>query len=531
VETFIYLYLLVIILVPGLAIRFGDRIEFYLILFFPLMLYLRSFFKKNILHFPHKLTSAWFGFTFFSFISVTLSHDKQLSIETFLVYQAAFLIGIFFYNDKLLLKSVINKSIFTSSLIFITAFLLKDEILQFTNIFDPNQILNFFITSTYANNHLGIWLGMSVIISIASYSLGWVVLFTPFLLISFSRSAYLGLLVVSVLDIYKRKHVANLTKYIGILLWIFVVVLAIIIIVPRANILSDRPEYYKEALMGFVDKPLFGYGLGNFTEISRKYASISNGVFGTTSHNILFDMLSGSGIFSFIFFVLFLKIFYSSHEDNLYFKLAIFLFICFNASYIFAMPVLLVLFFVYIGLSYRENRFFRSRYLAIVGAIFLAFVSVYLGYSEALFLIKNYSKSIAVFPYRKQVYESLVVQTPIQDVNEINHLLNTYKRNFPDLFETYNFSGYYYKIAEEYEHALRDYLVIFENGTGFNPTIAYEIQLLYLKLNKPVKAYEFSKMFISRILNNPNKYRHMFNSTYDFCIKTNKFFLDKAACF
>lgn len=523
--VFIGVYLSLVIFMSGMSIKFGDRLSFYLILQLPFILYFVSIWKKENIFFPKRMTLIWIGFSIFDITSAFLSTDKQLSIERLLLYQSSFLLCVYFYNQKKTLTPIIENLILIFSYIFTISYFLKDLILKNTDYVEFNNVFNLFFPAIQINNHLGIWLGMTIIIYYFRNKLALLASFILVYLTTFSRSSYLALIVTSSIYFLKKNILPIVVMSATIL------ILGIVILIPRGEITSDRGQFIKEAYLGFIDRPLFGYGSGNFTAISRRYAYVSKGVFASTSHNLLLDILSGSGLIAFVFYVWFLYLVIKIGQRNIFYWIFIYLLIAFNFSYIFAMPVLILIFYLTIGLSHQEKYEFRIRKLGFLYSFLIFVISIYLAYSELLYYKGDFIRSIAIYPYRKEAYESLVTQTPTQNIGEINYILSSYKRNFPDLFEPHNFSGQTYNRIEEYKHALRDYLVVFENGTGFNPTIAYEIQLLYLKLNKPVKAYEFSKIFISSILNNPNKYRHMFNSTYDFCIKTNKFFLDKAACF
>lgn len=533
---FISLYLLVIFIFSGLGLHLGNRISYYLILILPFVLYFHSFTNKEKIGFPKKLTVLWFFFTFFELISTILSYDHELSIERLLLYIVGFFILVYFYNKKDYLKPYIRKTIISAALIFTAAFLFKDVLMKYVQIFDVNQLFNFYFPLVRGNNHLGIWLGMTILILLSEKRLILLTIFAPFFIFAYSRSAYLGVFVaITILLVNKfRGFIFKENKIILYCLFILVsiiFILGIAIFVPRNDFLSDRPEYYKIAIKGFNDKPLFGNGPGNYVYLSRKYAAISNGVFGTSSHNIFLDILSGSGLFAFVFFCLILVQIIKNNHRNHDYAVFVFLLTVAMASYIYVMPTYMLLFFIYAGLSFKDETCVRSGVLhnAIITTIFL--IAIYMAFSEALFIRENYIKSLSLYPFRKDAYEAMIMQiSPLEKSAKYVGLIK-YKKHFPYNFEQLNFSANIYSRMGDYKKALTDYLEIYRNKSGFSSKIVKEIMWLYITLGEPTKGYYFAKNFIRTVFNDKYNYEHIINDTYDLCIYVNKHYLDKGACF
>ena len=529
-KVFITLYLSVIFFTSGLAVRYGDRISYYVILLLPFFIYLQAFLKKEKIIFPKKLTLVWFGFSLFDLIATVLSLDHQFSIERFLLYQSAFLICVYFINKKNQLKDVVDKIIIWFAVIFTIAFIFKDKILSSVYYIDVNQAYNFFFPVYPNNNHLGIWLGMTIVLLFIQRKFIFVMVLAPFFLLSYSRSAYIGLFVTVLPALFLIKKWKKLLWNILILSFI-VFILSVAIFVPRGELLSGRGFYFREALMGFADRPLFGYGPGNFTAISRNYAAASRGTFGSVAHNIFLDILSGSGIFAFAFFSPFIFLILKKSRKTIHYPLLIFLLSCFMITYIYAMPAVLILFFILAGLVYEEREQLKLNHFGIVFAAMIFIAATYLGYSEALYLKGDQARSLQIYPFRKEAYEEYMSQIPPDNKAEAYKYINMYKKNFPGVFEQLNYSANTYKRIGDYERSLEDFMTIYKNGTGFNPAIAREIHLLYLLMDDPVSSYRFSMGFVRKILSDPAKYPQMVSETQNLCIYFNKFFLDKGSCF
>jgi hypothetical protein len=361
-------------------------------------------------------------------------------------------------------------------------------------------------------------------------------IFIPFFVFAYSRSAYLGVFVAGLALLSDRLQGLFNNKRRVVLYGLFtlatiVFIFGVAILVPRNDFLSDRPDFYKEAIMGFNDKPLFGYGSGNFTHISRKYVAVSNGVFASNSHNMFLDILSGSGIFAFVFFCLFIVSILKSARNNRNFAVFVFLLTVATASYIFVMPTFMLLFFIYAGLTHKTDSFIKVDILNKFMVTVVFVVAIYIAYSEALYLKGAFAKSLSLYPFRKDAHESMIMQSHLLDKNAKYEGLESYKKYFPENFEQLNFSANVYKRMGDSKKALNDFMAIYENGSGFGPKIVRQINSQYILIGDPISGYYFAKNFINTVLSDHNKYGHMVNDTYDLCIYVNKHYLDKAVCF
>lgn len=528
-------YLSLFFLISGSALEYGLRIGFYLICSLPFLLCGFSYLGHKKLVFPRQLTLVWIGFSFFYLIATLFSPDYQISIENFLLYQSAFLTAIYFFNNKKTSQEIIERILIITSILFTLAFIFKNYLLQQVKYIDVNQIYNLFFPVT-SNNNLGILLGAAILILFLRKRYTFMAFFVPFFLISYSRSAYLSLFSAFLITFFlKSKEWLNKCNKKIILMAVIIAaltfVLGVFIFVPRPDSLSHRDMYFKEAITGFLDRPFTGYGSGNFVAVSRNYAAESRGTFGSTSHNILLDILSGGGVFSFILFSLFVFLILKKGRHDLSYIIYTYLLVCFMFSYIFMLPSVLLLFFIIAGLTYEEKESIQMERVAPAFAVIIMLASLYLGYSEALYIKGNYKESLQIYPFRKEAYEEYISQMGLNQKAEIYTHINRYKKYFPDVFEQLNYSANTYKRIGDYKNSLKDFMTTYENGTGFNPAVAREIHQLHLLLGDREAAYGFGIGFINRILSNQNKYPHMVYDTKIFCIYLNKFFLDKDYCF
>jgi O-antigen ligase len=510
----------------GSAIYYGDRVGYYLILLLPLIFYIYSFKKLESISFPKRLTLIWVGFSLFDLISTIMSSNKQLSIERFLLYQAFFLVLTYVSNKKQLFKYIIDKTVIYCSYIFIGLFIYSKLFPLNDQLFDKGQLLNFFHPIANGNNHLGVWLGMSLLILYDYKKYIQIILIVPFYLFSLSRTAFVGLFSTAIASSRAWKKNMGL-----VVLSAAVFIVSIYIFVPRSEFLSDRIQFYSQSVMGFIDKPLFGYGSGNFLTLSRNFSKVTNGVYANNGHNIFLDVLSENGIFGFVFFVMFVWLIFKNNQGKEGSRVLFYLFICSVVSYIYKSPAFMLVFSIYIGIGYKEEKRINSNRIYSLTAVTVSLLAILLAYSEALYFKGKYIESIRIYPYRRKAYEMLISQYPVERKTEALHYLGLYKKNFPGQFEQLIFSANIHWQFEEYQKSLDDYIAIYNAGSGFSPVIADQIKRLYLRLGQPIKAYYFSKGFIREVLSNKSSYKHLVNDTYMFCINTNDLFLDKGACF
>lgn len=522
------LYLLIIFFLSGIALRYqyiisGYRISFFMILFLPFFLYFLLFLRKEKIFFPKKLTFLWLGFSIFDFISTILSLNHELSIERFLLYQSAYLIGIFFYNHKNEYKKIIEKLIIIIGIIFTIAFFLKDYLLSKPYLFDVNQLYNFYFPAFLTkNNHLGVILGIVIFLFLIRKNFLFSGLFFPIYIFSFSRSAYISLLITIILYFLntKKKEIKKLNKKLLIINFIFFIVVfifSVFLFVPRGDFLSSHHLYILEAIFGFRDRPFFGYGPGNFVEISRRYASRLAGTFGEVSHNLFSDILSESGIFSFIFFSFFIFQLLKNKEKNKYFYIFVYLLTNFIFSYLYSIKSVFVLFLITIGLFYKEEENISFNFLSIGYSLLIFFIAIYLFYGEILYFQDKYLASLKIYPYRLEGYNKLIASTSLKKKDKIYEYLKQYEEYFPYSSARLRYSADIFDKIGDHKRSLDSYLKLYNLGSGLDPITVREIYFQYIKLKDKKSARRFVEKFVKKIISNPSKYGHLTRGAVMLC--------------
>ncbi len=345
-------FLLAVFLFEGLGINNGREVAYYFILLMPFFLFMPQFVLntgKKIL-FPLKFTVLWLLFVIFSLASSIFSVNLQNSFQELFLYIALFLIFIFVFNYKELIRSTVLYLIFVLSFIFSIFSLFITYFVSQNSLFSiPIDLAGQgyqFIYSTGGHNHLGDFLLLPLTVLLFWFlgrklkmeNLFLLLFFIPYFIFSYSRSAYLDLALITILIFYvlfkggQLRLKKNFIFY--ILSFMFVAALAILVFAVPADtkktpflnsinhILQEKYDlggkhffayrnyYATEGLFSLTNKPLFGVGPGNFEYASQKY--MNNPVeFAPTTHNLFFDVLTENGLLAeIVFLLLFLQMFH-----------------------------------------------------------------------------------------------------------------------------------------------------------------------------------------------------------------------------
>jgi len=506
-----------IFIVDGLNLWGGKEVVYYLILFLPFLLYLYGYIKKKKLFSPKKLIYLWAGFSLFSLISVIFSLDLHVSFEQFLLYQSLFLITVYFWNDKENLSKLIEFVINYLSLFFILAFIFKDQILKL-NIISSNDNVNLFFPVIGGHNHLGDFLGLAIISSFIKKKYYLIIFFAVFFIISFSRSSYLALFIAFSALIFLKKIPINFKQGSILISLILIVFFAFTFSTrefrpnnfPFKKILMNfnlgqkiftghRDKFFLSALLGFKDKPFFGYGMGNYIQISKKYASLFGGIKSDISHNLFLDILSGNGIFAFIFFMAFICLILKKGEKNLNFYLIIYLLINFSFDYTYTSNSLLLLFFLLLASIYKDNSILNVKKLYSLGLIIIFLPAIFMIISQIFFNKKNYRSSISFYPLKKEAYRELINSEVNNNKKLTEQYLKMYQQRFPSNLDQLYISAQTYEIMKDYKSSLVYYKKLYDEGYGFNRKNVLKIYVLYKNLKNSKMAYSAVKDFITKV--------------------------------
>ncbi|OGK16094.1 hypothetical protein A2774_01850 [Candidatus Roizmanbacteria bacterium RIFCSPHIGHO2_01_FULL_39_12c] len=174
--------------------------------------------------------------------------------------------------------------------------------------------------------------------------------------ISRSRTAILALLAGT---FYIFQALPETKKYLKRLYILITAAILLFLFFGRTKpVLLDR-VYYLQGIAGVIRNPL-GVGVGNFGLISSDSKNHLFGLsdFSSVAMNLILEMLTGMGVFAFIFLVWFIKVIFTvfaHHDENSLVPKLIFLTLTVNFLFDFTylIPTFLWLWFISLGLSQK----------------------------------------------------------------------------------------------------------------------------------------------------------------------------------
>lgn len=433
----IVLYILFIIFIgEGVGVSFikGYVSPYFLL---PVFFFAYLFVKKKSIYVPRWLTISFLVYLLVSLVSTFFfSIDKQISFEQNIFYLTGYLIFIIFYNNKDLKNQIIQYLIIGGSIIFTAFYLLS------LNLKSVLPVVYRFILPAdgMVHNRLGDFLGLILILFIyrlfeknTKTSIYWLLIFLPFFLLSFSRSAIMALLVTLVVIIVVNKPSIKFFS-LKILLITCIFIIGIIfffgtvkeaknkpIIGQLYSTLSkkydltskdfsgDRINYLRQGFQGLSESPLFGIGAGNFAYISKKYSQ--NNLDSTnTAHSLLLEVLFDSGIFPFVFFFIFIflifwSIFKNRHLEN---YLLLYLLLDFQTDYTYRISALFILFMVLAAIVYEERESIRFNFGFNILTITTMLIYDLIIFSAIFLQTNQVNLAFITYPLNKEVYPALI---------------------------------------------------------------------------------------------------------------------------
>ena len=420
-------FILIPLVIEGLGIFSQITYLSYYYFILPIALLIFSLIKKKPIHFPTAASICFILFLIFSLISaLNFSVDKQISFEWWLFYLANFLIFIFFYNFKLEAKKIIKSVIVIATAIFIAAFLLK---VLFPNFFLiknlPAREFNlFFSFYTYAHNHLGDFLGLSLIMILAGLvknmkktSLILFFILIIFFFYSFSRSAYLSFSLIITIFIFQFRN-RHMTIFFSTTLFLVIAFFLLIsspygklFDLPQKNLFDSRENYWQQGMQAIKEKPVFGFGMGNFGYASQKYRD-NYSTFSETVHNFLLENFSENGFLTTLPLIIFLILILLSvwRRQSVFSLLFFYLFFIFQTDYIYRMYSVMVLFMILEAVVYEEKN--NGEYTKVFGimALFLYLILQMIIMSNILIYNNKFKLAAQIYPLNKTVYPLLIQQ-------------------------------------------------------------------------------------------------------------------------
>jgi len=496
--------------------------------------------KKKSIYFP-MLPSIFFGlFLIFSFIStIFYSVDKQISFELTLFYIVSYLIFVFFYNNKDLGKKYINLIIVVGSVIFTVIYL-------FNLVYSKIPFSGYQLVSSYLNNshnHLGDFLGLGMVIFI--YRLfnkkkerlsKWLVIFSPFFLLSFSRSAFLALIVVYLVILIKSKinRLFSFKLTFGLILIASTMIFFFSTVnevkgkslvgkfnqyltdhfnLQTKEFTAGRIIYWKQGMTSFYQQPLFGVGPGNFGFLSKKYVSSDSQWYDfrstETAHSLLPEILFENGLLAFIFFtgfVIFLIV-YIFKSNRLESYLLLYLLLNFQTDYAYRIYSMFVLFMILAALVYeeKESKINRSIIYSLFSVSLLVIVIGIL--TSRIFLKLNRPDlSLTFYHLNKEAYPQMIIQeTAKKGCQKTEKLAKNYHYVSSGYLPTLQLLSNYYEACDNKKMAI----YMLDKAVEDNRFINFGIVKKDYLLKKEVYGKDEGSVFLWQILRGYDRLKYV----------------------
>lgn len=557
----IIIFLLVLfILIEGIGGIIPREYIYYLYFILPTGFFFYLTVKKKLIYFPPNFSIIYGFFLFFSFMSALFfSVDKQVSFELTAFYFSAFLIFIFFYNNKELAKRYIRTAVIVGSIIFSTVYLFRLSM----NPVDGYQLVIPYFNNVH--NHLGDFLGLGLVISVYLLIFKkekiWFlvsILFLPLFFLSFSRTAYISLLVTLIFLLIRNKLIRLFSFKAGVVL--ILIILSTVFFfgtVKEANnktivgkfnqVLSakfdlqgktftaGRLVYLRQGIGSFIEHPFFGVGPGNFSYLSKKYQSQQSQWYEfetvESAHSLSLDILFENGGLAFIFFGLFIILLLINifKKNNLENYLLLYLLINFQTDYIYKIYSVFILFMILAATVYEEKETTRKND-GIVYSFFLAALLVFVEFILASQIYLNLNQSdlgLVFYPLNKEAYRQIIIQRTTKKgcLDGEKFAKNYYFSSFGYL-PTLQLLSKYYEVCGNKKTAI----YMLDKAAEDNRFINFDIVKKDYTMKKEIYGKKEAQIFLRQILRRYDllKYNSSFRiQVADFCRKNGEDFCEK----
>lgn len=494
-----------------------SRIElsYFIVILSPFFFFLLANIERKKIHIPVKETIIYLLFLIFSIVSAVYAIDKEIAIRSLLIYLSGYLFFIFSFNyqdhlDKYFQIFLTWISIFSCLVFF------ADNVFHL-NLFRTGISLFY----NYGHYQIG---NLLVLGLISSFPNPIFVVFFTFILFSYSRTAQIALMFISLLEIIRSKFNKK-----SIIIGSSIILISLIFIFyktqdqykTKKQVVSGRNVYFSYALSSIKDNPLLGVGPGNFIYITFK-KQMKLGEFTDQADNIFLQVLSENGIIAGTLFIsfIFLIFFQSKKSRNLLVFLALTLMFMSDLSYSF--NSFLILWFVIGGLIIDSKNNIRIKIIFPITLI-LVFINIIL-FSKVLLKQGLWRQSLRLYPFQKNTYR-ITIEENIRKNNkrEVNSLLEKYNQDYNRSITVFDEINYYYflndksKITELYESSLlfRPYITIERLKKIWNFYIE-----TYGEKDGNEKMAEILKK-IKKSYSDKEKNSDFYKIINDFCLKTN----------
>jgi len=436
--------------------------------------------------------------------------DKQTSFEWWLFYLVGFLVFIFFYNFKLEAEKIIKSVIVMATTTFVTGFLIKAF---FPNLFFIKNLpaceFNlFFSFYTYAHNHLGDFLGLSLIMiltglvkNIKKTSLILFFVLSILFFYSFSRSAYLSLSLVITIFMFRFRNrriiIFSSTVLFSIVTFFFLTSTPYgkLFHLPQKNLFDSRENYWQQGIQAIKEKPVFGFGMGNFGYASQKYRS-NYYTFSETAHNFLLENFVENGLLTTLPLIIFLTLVLLSawRRRSIFSFLFFYLFFIFQTDYIYRMYSIMVLFMILAAIVYEEKNETESTAVFGIFSFFLYSVLQIVVISHILIKDNRFELARRTYPLNKSAYPFLI-QKKLQENDPTKAIIaaNQYENIAPYDEVIIQTLGLTYEILGKKIEALNYYKQICQLNIYCHPFWINKTASLIEELYPQIEVYKYLK--------------------------------------
>lgn len=304
--------------------------EIFIILFIFILFLKHKFYPIKDYWKSSKVFFIFLGILFFSLINSFWKYSILINVVGFLYWLRLVIYGLYgIYLSYELKKKPNFKKVIHQGIKIIVFFTIITTTVQYFLYPDLRNLL-------YLgwDPHLGRTFGVFFDTSIAAAVYGLIFLYSQnkiikfiyliFLVFSFSRSAYLGFIIILIFSMIKKNYQFKqfaLKDFLSIILVIFsFIFLAIVAPKPlgegakltRTYTIISRIKDYQEGFSLFIKKPFFGYGFNRLKYIRNFFYSNAGSSF---SSSYLTIMVS-SGLFGFIFLIKVIEYLWKKYERN-----------------------------------------------------------------------------------------------------------------------------------------------------------------------------------------------------------------------
>ncbi len=390
-----YFFLTTILLLEGLGIPKGRETAFFFILIAPFFLFLVGTLHNKKIVLPTKATLFSVLFLLFSLFSVLHSRDQERSIEQVVYNIALFCIFIFVFNAKEKMKGYVTFLIYFCSFLFSIYSLVLGSVKGIFPFLIPETGYQFVFSRFGSHNHLGDFLILPVCMSLhylfnkkhIRFSFFSFLFFLPFLIFSFSRSAYSTLIITSIFFVVlsiqhkvQRNRSAIILTISSILLLTFFFFSTIsesrgVVFISETHtvlqkeldlryksFIAGRDMFFADGVSALKENMLFGVGPGNYIYISGAYSELPQS-FTYSSHNIFLDSLTEYGMLAGIAFILFIFSVFLFAEKGLLILPLVAMVINFQTDYTHTIFSYFLLFFVLMGIALKRESVIEKSYM------------------------------------------------------------------------------------------------------------------------------------------------------------------------